>query len=287
MTMTADNKLAIVIPVFNRREVTINCLESLSRCEYQDYKIFICDSGSTDGTQGAVSKFEKVELINVGSDAWWSAAVNKGIKKALNGGFSLILVLNDDISFESDLLNDLLSKHELYPDRIISPAQQSPSGLYFGTIYSGIFKKLTNLTPSDITNDDQAVDTTNGCCLLIPKIVFEQVGLFNENNCPHLYGDTEFQLRAKYLGYTTISTKNILISQLAETDAFKKINICNILSFKGSPLNFNAYLQFGNTLFRKKIYFLFLGWGFIFIFIKVLFKTILKMIFTKVISFLK
>lgn len=257
--MTENKKLAIVIPVFNRKQITIDCLANLEKNDFQDYKVFVCDSGSNDGTQEAVLNFEKVELVHVGSHAWWSAAVNQGVLKALGEGFESYLILNDDISFQNNLINQLLSKHSQYPNYIISPIQESPTGLFMGTIYSGLFKKPTNLTIDDFTDDDQVVDTTNGCCLLIPRLVFEKVGLFNENQCPHLYGDTEFQLRAKQNRFYNVVCKNIVIVQNYPTDYFKRVNPKNLFTFNGSPLHINSYLSFGQVLFEGKLNFYILG----------------------------
>jgi len=40
----------ICIPVHNRIEYTLKCIESIEKQNYKDYKIIICDDNSTDRT---------------------------------------------------------------------------------------------------------------------------------------------------------------------------------------------------------------------------------------------
>ncbi len=270
MSRITEFELAIVIPTFNRKELTLSCIRKL-RASSICYKIFVSDSSSSDGTQEAVSSEENICLQHAGSDAWWSEAINLGIQSALDEGFTCILILNDDIEFEQDLVSRLLEKHYEYPDSIISPIQESPTGTFLGIRYIGMIKKmhLINYSANDIV-----VDTTNGCCLLVPCKIFKSVGLIDSKNCPHQYGDTEFQLRVKHAGFSIIGCPSIRIKQLDATDYFLRLRLFSIFSFKGSPLYIRAYLKFGKTLFSGCANFFILGILYHFSYIKVLLKAV-------------
>ena len=59
-------KVVIVSPVHNRREITLQCLRSLSRIDRDGLNVhtIIVDDGSTDGTAEAIKRdFPQVELI--------------------------------------------------------------------------------------------------------------------------------------------------------------------------------------------------------------------------------
>ena len=62
-------RLAIVAPVHNRRELTLQCLRSLSRIDRTglEVMIFIVDDGCTDGTREAVEEgFPEVKVVPAG-----------------------------------------------------------------------------------------------------------------------------------------------------------------------------------------------------------------------------
>jgi GT2 family glycosyltransferase len=265
----AEN-IAIVVPTYNRKDITLRFIRRI-REQSPEIPIYVCDSGSTDGTVEALSSFSVLEILHVGSAAWWSAAVNRGIERALSQGFSAILIMNDDIEFDDRLILSLLEKHHQFPDAIVSPLQGSHSGLFLGMQYFGMFKRMKILCGAE---SEIAVDTTNGCCLLVPESVFAKVGKIDEEHCPHLYGDTEFQVRAGKLSFPTIACPSIYIAQLGQTDYYSKLKLGTMLTFSGSPLHLGAYFQFGRTLFGGNIPFMILGikyhYGYVKAFVKAL-----------------
>ncbi len=276
MIKSTNPQLAIIIPTYNRKAVTLGCIDKLNSGTVTYFKIFICDSESTDGTQATVQNRDHVELLNVGALAWWSAAVNKGVQKALNENFHQILILNDDIEFSSNLISQLIAKSNLHPLQIISPAQKSASGIYVGTKYVGLFKKHLNIF-SPPQNSDIHVHSTNGCCLLIPSVAFQNAGLFNEQQCPHLFGDVEFQIRAAEAGIPTIACPDIQITQLGNTDYYRRLTFQNLFTFPGSPLHFTSHFAFGKALYKNRILFMILGWRYQLTYLKSFMKIMLHL----------
>ena len=256
--MNKDKELAIVIPTFNRVETTLSTISALKSGTYKNFKILICDSCSTDGTIEKVSKHEEVIVINSGRDSWWTASVNVGIKKAIELKFKNILIINDDIKFNDNFLLELYELSTINKNFIIGPLQKYGDNYFIGSEYIGIFKFKRNI---NINNLDHTlkVSTSNGCCLFVPRHIFEEVGFFDEINCPHLAGDVEFQLRAKRLGFSTMVSPKIVIEQLPPTNYLEKIKISTILSDYGSPYRLSAYMQLGKTLYGSDLKFYILG----------------------------
>jgi GT2 family glycosyltransferase len=261
-------ELAIVIPTFNRKSITIDIINRINLVNL-NIKIFICDSGSTDGTVKEVLKLPNVYLINVGINAWWSTAVNAGIKKAISYGYQAVLLMNDDIIFDNSLIMKIIDVFNHNKESIISPVQITKNGIYVGTNYIGFFKKNKNTSQ---INSNIYVETTNGCCLLIPSKIFYKIGFINDKKCPHHYGDVEFQLRAKNNGFKTLVSPLIKIRQLENTKYYSKISIRHIFSHPSSPLNVNAYFQFGGTLFNSKFNFIIFGLSYHYDYLKSLIK---------------
>ena len=78
-------RVEIVTPVYNRRDITLQCLKSLSRlnCEGLQIHTIIVDDGSTDGTSEAIKKdFPEVEIIKGDGNLWFSEGTNVGIRAA-------------------------------------------------------------------------------------------------------------------------------------------------------------------------------------------------------------
>ena len=251
-------QVAVIIPTYNRRAVTLKCIANILNGTFTDITIVVCDSDSSDGTQVAVNAIKDIVLLDVGKDSWWTAAVNFGINWALQSNYKYVLVINDDIDVPSTLIEKLLADAVITKNKIISPAQISDDGIFLGMTYSRYLKIAQPV--SNITNNKLIdVDSTNGCCLFIPSIIFQHVGVFDSKNCPHLAGDIEFQIRAKRHGFSTVVSPSVIIRQHARTDYYKDLTFRKLLSSKGSPAYFNAYIQLGRTLFDGSIKFSLFG----------------------------
>ena len=262
--------VSVVVPTFNRKDITIQFIRRINS-QNTPIRIYLSDSGSSDGTVESAVMEPNVVIVPAGAASWWSAAVNKGIELALREGADVIVLMNDDIEFAEDLVSTLLKMHQSYPRNIVSPVQRTESGLFVGTVYDGLFRRVRHLAA---VPQDGLVATSNGCCLLIPKEIFISVGRFDEKNCPHLYGDTEFQLRAQRRGFSTRVCGDSAIYQMSQTDYFSRLKIRSLFTFEGSPLLWRAYSTFGRALYGGFWYFAVFGINFHYEFAKVLLKTL-------------
>jgi GT2 family glycosyltransferase len=65
----------IVIPVFNRKHYTKDCLLSLSAQTYSVFKTIVVDDGSTDGTADMLKEeFPEVIVLKGTGNLFWTAA---------------------------------------------------------------------------------------------------------------------------------------------------------------------------------------------------------------------
>ena len=102
--MSEPVKIALVIPVFNRRDTTLQALRSLSRIDAagMDIRIHIVDDGSTDGTSEAVAReFPDVVIVPGTGDLHYAGGTNAGIEAAAAWNPDLYLLMNDDSVFPS------------------------------------------------------------------------------------------------------------------------------------------------------------------------------------------
>lgn len=202
----------IIIPVFNRWDYTRECLLSLRKQDYNNYRIIVVDDGSTDGTSDYLKKdFPEVATIQGDGNLWWTAATNLGIEyatknKVLNEE-NFVLTLNNDTLVPSNFLASILSGYHKAPkpSLIGSTAIDAKNGkvYYRGEkikwfLETSIFFADKEQKP---TNGLQEVTVFPGRGLLIPIDVFEKIGLFDAKNFPHYAADYDFTLRATKAGF--------------------------------------------------------------------------------------
>lgn len=228
-------KIAIVIPVHNRKKVTLKCLDALDMILETDFysaTIVIVDDGSIDGTADAVKKkYINTTLLKGDGNLWWAGSINKGINHALKEAFfDFILLMNDDISFKPDFINILL-KSALCNDNSIVGAITLYSTKNNVIWKAGMIdtKKIHPLLVNNFQNklyDNSLpelieVDAISGRAVLIPVSVFQKIGLFDDNKFPHGYADHDFCIRAKKCRYTLlINTKALIYSEPGDNKSF-------------------------------------------------------------------
>ena len=200
--------LFVVIPVYNRRRFTQECLISLSRQTCRDFKIIVIDDGSTDGTDQMIKdEFPEVILLHGDGNLWWTKATNLGIKYALNQDAEYILTLNNDTILSEDYFEKMIfhaskKKDALLGSLALDYKTQNP--VYGGEIINWKKAKfdslLTRLEP-DKYQGLHKVTHFLGRGLLIPSVVFKKIGLFDENNFPHYLADYDFTHKAVRNGF--------------------------------------------------------------------------------------
>ncbi len=190
--------LYIVIPVFNRKKFTQECLLSLRKQTYQAFKIIVVDDGSTDGTEEMLKNdFPEVIIIKGDGNLWWTKATNWGIEYALKDGLTThILTLNNDTLAPEDFLEKLMQKAKEKPLAIFGANPDEQAAKEQKKEKKTGLKRVTRLPG-------------RGC--LIPKEVFEKIGLFDEKRFPHYLADYDFTLTAHENGFEVFLNYDALL----------------------------------------------------------------------------
>ena len=205
-----EKRIEIVTPVHNRRELTLQCLRSLSRINRTglDVHIIVVDDGSTDGTADAVREmFPEVEVVQGSGELWYTAGTNLGIETALKRNPDYVLCINDDSIFDENCLQRMIECAEKYTHSVIGGLlllwdtphkvfQVSPEW----NTWRGGWRHWHEQTIWTIPQKPWEVEVIVGNCVLYPAQVFSEVGLMNPNKSAQ-YGDAEFTTRIRKSGW--------------------------------------------------------------------------------------
>lgn len=203
-------KVEIVTPVHNRKELTLQCLRSISKLNTEGIELHtvIVDDGSTDGTTKAIKyEFPEVEVIKADGNLWFTEGMNVGIRSALEKKPDYILTINDDQIFDSEALQNLIETAEKYPRSVVGSLLllwNTPHKLFQVSpewnTWTGGWRHWYHQTVWTIPEKPWKVDLIVGNCVLFPAEAFREAGLMNSKRYPN-FGDAEITPRLRKLGW--------------------------------------------------------------------------------------
>jgi GT2 family glycosyltransferase/glycosyltransferase involved in cell wall biosynthesis/2-polyprenyl-3-methyl-5-hydroxy-6-metoxy-1,4-benzoquinol methylase len=205
--------VSIVIPVFNRLELTRACIEAIHReTRAGSFEIIVIDNASTDGTAEYLEAEEaagRLRVIRNESNLGYGKGCNQGIAAA-RGGF--ILLLNNDTvplaGWLDALLTELLIHSRaaaagsclLYPGGEVIQHAGVTIGAGEGRIhpyYRWRLQRLDKVPQAEISSDCRVV---TGACLLLRKAALDEVGVFDEGFI-NGFEDVDLCFRLAQAGY--------------------------------------------------------------------------------------
>jgi GT2 family glycosyltransferase len=220
------NKVGIVTVTYNSSDVIQGFLNSVFVQTYENFLLYIVDNSSEDETLVKVFKQNdpRIKIIANKDNKGVAAGNNQGIQASIKDGCNLILLINNDVEFESDVLQKLITEIQSGVSDIVVPKIthfDEPQKIWFA---GGRF--LENITyfavhigwgeiDSDKHNIAKNIEYAPTCCMLIKKEVFDKVGLMDEKYFVY-QDDVDFCLRAK--------KKNILMSYTGCTKILHKVS---------------------------------------------------------------
>lgn len=199
-----NNKLVyIIIPVHNRKAITLKCLQILKQNgDLAQYIVVVVDDGSTDGTSEAIkSLYPDVIILAGDGNLWWTGAIKKGMEYAYIKGAEYFIWLNDDTFPYKDsialILQECYCNHntigtgQCYADIDLKIPTYSGQKKYFFTL------KLLHAELNEILD----CDCTSGNFVCIPRGVVDTIGFPPNHKFPHSAADVVYTWWAKEAGY--------------------------------------------------------------------------------------
>lgn len=272
-----NQNIYIIIPVYNRKEFTKNCLISLRKQTYKEFKVVVIDDGSTDGTEEMlINEFPEVHIIKGDGNLWWTRSINLGIGYALANKGEYVITLNNDTEIDKEFIANAIIDLRMNPNTIIGAVavtKKTDTIFYAGQKINWLQANneyfYRNKAYSSIEEKYIESDTLPGRGLVIPLSIFQKIGMFNEIKLPQVAADYEFVIRAKNQGVGTIVSTNLRVfveSYEVGSNRFKKkkstLNFYRHLFSKGGGGNLFYHTNFTFLSCPKKyiLPFLFIGY---------------------------
>lgn len=203
-------RVEIVTPVHNRKDLTIQCLRSISRLDSDGLEIHtvIVDDGSTDGTSEAIAaEFPDVEVIRADGSLWFTEGTNVAIRAALEHYPDFVLLINDDQVFDATSLKFMIECAEANPRSVVGPLLllwDTPHKLFqtapIWSTASGGWRHWFHQTVWTVPVRPFEVDIIVGNCVMVPAQAIREAGVMNSKRYPN-FGDAEYTPRLRKRGW--------------------------------------------------------------------------------------
>lgn len=215
-------KITLTFPTYNGGDEALDFLDSATKLNYPKDKleIIVVDNASTDNTIEKIKSYADrltIKIIKNESNKGFSKTVNQAIK-ASNGKY--ILITNDDIVLGKNSIKTLIEYQLVNPNIGILGGKIYSKDKPKKVISSGYLMNKWNgrvfINPN--YNKQVEPDWVQGCALLIPKKVLDEVGLL-DSGYSHFFEDYDLAIRSKNAGYKVVYIPKALFWHRESTTA--------------------------------------------------------------------
>jgi len=216
-----SERVYILLPVHNRKEITRKFIDSLKAQTWQNYHLLLIDDGSTDSTDEMVRELVspgKLTVIKGKGNWWWAGSLQQGIdwlKKHNVRSSDIILMINDDVTFEPNFLEngvDFLKRH--FESLLLARFYDEEQGKVVETGVKADLQRLNFV----VADSPECINCLSTRGLFIRWEILQKVGGFHPVLLPHYWSDYEFTIRAKRKGMHLETCSEVyLIANLRNT----------------------------------------------------------------------
>lgn len=209
-----QNKVLVLFTCFNRKEKTINCINSLMADESINFEFIIVDDNSTDGTTEWLRQQNNVEVYVGNGNLFYSGGMRIAIdlaKKRDLKQYDYIMIVNDDVSFFEKSISKLIDYIDSTNEVVVGAMCDEKGGLSYGGAIKTHYIKPSYKNVMSKSNQKIYCDTFCANCVLIPTHIFEECENI-DSVYHHAMGDFDYGFTIKRHGYKIIAS-NFFVGQ--------------------------------------------------------------------------
>ena len=210
--MVSQPLVISVILNTNRRDDTLECLDSLQKNSYLNHQVIVLDNHSTDGSVTAIREtYPDVQIIELEENLGYAGNNNVGIEVAMEQGADWVFVLNEDTILERECLAELIEVGESDPQIGIlgplvyhhdEPAVIQSAGGILGKYWESIHLGKNEPDQGQFV-EPHIVEWISGCAILVRREAIERAGML-DNDYFIYWEETEWCIRIGRDGWKII-----------------------------------------------------------------------------------
>lgn len=237
----------IVIPVWNMKELTEQCVNSVIRHTKFPYRIIIIDNASDDETRQYLENLSKgrnidVHLIRNEENLGNSKAANQGMHAS---DAEYICILDNDTLVMDNWLTEMIdAAREDERIGVVNPLSNYGSSKPLAKSWEDVARQIYDRNKGVYIETAAAI----GFCFLIKREVMEKIGFWSEGYGPGYFEDTEYSIRAIKNGYKVVIAQGAYVVHL-EHSSFKKTKNFKELFEKNQRLFYDEFGQSKRLLY--------------------------------------
>jgi GT2 family glycosyltransferase/predicted SAM-dependent methyltransferase len=240
-SQVTEGLISIVIPVFNKHEMSQDCIQAVMDTTEQPYEIIVVDNGSDPPFTPQFTGFNELRLIRNDENKGFPIAVNQGIRES-NGEY--IVLLNNDVTVTPGSINNIVEWLDEFD--IVGPITNYAAGFQQVQIESyhnidELYKSAEFIAESS-EGESQEVNWIIGFCMAFKRSLYDEIGQFDEALWPCSGEEISFCLAAKEKGYSVgIAFDTYVHHEGSET--FKDLEHDGVLEYEKVCAKTDAYLK--------------------------------------------
>ncbi|MCC5866645.1 MAG: glycosyltransferase [Wenzhouxiangella sp.] len=200
--------VSIILVLYNRAELTLDCLRSIIAHADLPVELLLVDNASSDRTGELLARLQGVKVLSNVENRGFVVAVNQAAAEARG---QHLLLLNNDAELLPGALTAALNAIESAGDigavggRILlldGSLQEAGSIIFADGSCMGYGRGQDSDAPA--FRFRREVDYCSGAFLLTPRRLFERLGGFDEAFAPAYYEETDYCMRLRRHGFRVL-----------------------------------------------------------------------------------
>ena len=236
--MPTTSRIAVLMTCHNRCEVTLRSLSALAHAaQGLCFDVYLVDDGSSDGTGEFVRcEFPFVHVVQGDGNLYWAKGMRLAWETAVKSAdYDFYLWLNDDLMLKPTALRGVWADFEATKGVIVGTCSQDECETICS--YGASDEKDRKITPCG--TPQKANGWLNGNCVLVPKNVFQNVGMIS-GEYAHARADYDYAEKLKKAGVSFYaSSEYVGVCRDSTDEKIRGKNLCQRIALLWQPSYWN------------------------------------------------